>query len=616
MGNSTQAQSPAVRGLVLQHAPKQNAQHLPFLATGGNHETNMPSLNNWKIFFSDHATPADAQAIAAYPEGPLTLANGEVVQPMQIQLRHGVVGLETMRPGMPECPNEGYAIAVASLRSEQAQTVNLGLATDWWLEAYVNGILVGSTRETGHGSPDYTPLAHVFPVQLCAGENTVSVWLHHGPWTMAWPFCAAILPPPPEELPSEASLAQYRMLFHPTHERIISGPFLKSSGSGLQVQVELFQSLAAILQVRRQGAERWTEIHETVLGKIPVDNHHVFQLPTLAPQTAYEYRLKTADTSLENAEISPTYTFRTPASENSVHRLFCTSDLQMQASERTEILQGFLDHDEPSADLFCTLGDLVNSTENLFHDYFITALNPVLDCTEHRQVWVPVRGNHEFRGSCSTDWLRLFGCSYYLFRYADTAYLVLDSGDDKRLTPAPHVYTRRNDHVALFNAQREWLLQALATPEFQTARHRIVLCHATPFDQDADFEEFHEQFMARNLQRLVGDFFYGSNPLYSIDLWISGHTHKSARYTPKDQRIASFYPPGNRHLSEREKGLYPFPVVVLDGPGNLGPQASGMLVTVAPECIEVLSRQASGELIDHIRILPDHSVEVLETALQ
>ena len=135
--------------------------------------------------------------------------------------------------------------------------------------------------------------------------------------------------------------------------------------------------------------------------------------------------------------------------------------------------------------------------------------------------------------------------------------------------------------------------------------------------QDADFEEFHEQFMARNLQRLLGDFFYGPHPRYKIDLWLAGHTHKSARYTPHDQKIVSFSKPGFHRLTDREKNLYPFPVVVLDGPGNIGPcQASGILVTVSPECIEVISRQPTGEVIDHIRIQPDNTVEVIETALQ
>ena len=110
MGNSTQAQSPAVRGLVLQHAPKQNAQHLPFLATGGNHETNMPSLNNWTIFFSDHATPADAQAIAACPEGPLTLANGEVVQPLVVE--EEVTPGSSREGGSPPAKPSGIIFAV------------------------------------------------------------------------------------------------------------------------------------------------------------------------------------------------------------------------------------------------------------------------------------------------------------------------------------------------------------------------------------------------------------------------------------------------------------------------------------------------------------------------
>ncbi len=577
----------------------------------------MPSLTNWHIFFHDHATPADAQAILCPPKESIPLLTGETVQGIPFQFEQGIIALDTIRPGMPECPNEGYAIAVATILSDKAQTVNIGISTDWWLEVYLNGDMAGSTREIGNGNASYTPLAHVFPLTLKPGENVLAVWLHHGPWVIYWPFCAALLPPPPDVLSSLASLEEYRQLFYPNHQRIAAGPLLKATDTHLQVQVELFFQQTAILQLRSQGTARWHEIRECVLGQLPVDTHHLFDLPSLIPDTTYEYRIKIADSILEHEEFSPTYTFHTPQAVDSTHRLFCTADLQMSRPERQRILNSFFDHDASVADLFCTLGDLLNSTEEFYRDYFLDVLPTALSRTSHRQVWVPVRGNHELRGAHSTDWLKHIGCSYYLFRYGDTAYLVLDSGDDKRLSPPPHVYTRRTDHTALFNAQREWLLRAIATPEFQTARHRIILCHATPFDQDADFEEFHEQFMARNLQRLLGDFFYGPHPRYKIDLWLAGHTHKSARYTPHDQKIVSFSEPGFHRLTDREKNLYPFPVVVLDGPGNIGPcQASGILVTVSPECIEVISRQPTGEVIDHIRIQPDNTVEVIETALQ
>ena len=577
----------------------------------------MPSLTNWLIFFHDRATPADAQAIRRPPAGSITLLTGETVQGIPFQFEQGIIALDTLRPGMPDCPNEGYAIAVATIHSETAQTVNFGVSTDWWLEVYVNGEMAGSTQELGNGTASYTPLSHIFPLSLKAGENTLAVWLHHGPWVVYWPFCAALLPSPPEALNPLASLEQYRQLFFHGHERIAAGPFLKAAEGHLQIQVELFFQQTAILLLRPQGADRWQEFRKCVLGQLPMDTHYAFDLPSLTPDTTYEYCLKTADTSLEHEETTPVYVFHTPPQGLTTHRFFCTADLQMSRAARQRILEGFFDHDAAKADLFCTLGDLLNSTDEFYQEYFLDVLAFALDRTDHRQVWVPVRGNHELRGPHSSDWFKYLGCSYYLFRYADTAYLVLDSGDDKRVTPPPHIYTRRTDHTELFNAQREWLLQAIATPEFQTAKHRIILCHATPFDQDADFEEFHEQFMARNLQRLLGDFFYGPNPRYKIDLWLAGHTHKSARYTPHDQKIVSFSAPGFHRLTEREKDLYPFPVVVLDGPGNIGPcQASGILVTVTPEFIEVLSRQPTGEVIDHIRIQPDNTVEVIETALQ
>ncbi len=574
------------------------------------------ALDHWNVFFHDHATPKDARAITRPPQGSLALACGETVAPIPFALEDGSFDLNAIRPGYPACGEEGYAIAVATIRSDRPRRVNLGVATEWWLEVYVNGTMAGSTRKTGNGTPDFTPLAHIYALNLTEGENTLVVWLHHSPWYNHWPMSAALLPDPPDVLDPTASLARVRQMFWPDHGRIVAGPFLKAADGRLQIQVELFQSYAAVLQLRRQGEEEWTEFQECVLGQLPMDFRHVFDLPKLAPGTDYEYRVKTADTSLYDEECTPVYSFRTPAADNPVHRLFCISDLQMPPRERQDIIQQFLQGDLLQADLFCTLGDMVNTSENIFREYFHDILAPALDATAHRQIYLPVRGNHELRGNCSTEWPKLFGCSYYLFRHGDTAYLVLDSGEDKKYNAPPHVYVRRTDYKALFQAEREWLLKAVQTPQFQTARHRVILCHATPFDQDADFEEFHEQFIARNLQGLMGDLFYGPAPRYKIDLWLAGPTHRTARYTPHDRKIVSFGAPGCHRLTEREQNLYPFPVVVLDGPGRIGPQASCVMLTVSQDGLEVVARQPNGQVIDHIRIHPDHTVDILETALQ
>jgi hypothetical protein len=571
------------------------------------------SFDNWRVFFHDSVTPDDARAFSQACKSKLA----DDIEPIPFALTNNTFDLNTIRPSYPACGEEGYCLAVANIQSDSARTINFGISTEWWLEVYLNGQLVGTTREAGNGTPDFTPLAHIYALPLVAGDNTLAVWLHHSPWYNHWPLSAIILPEPPAIVDPLMPISRLRQLFWPTHERIVAGPFLKAADGRLQIQVELFQPYAAILQLRRQGEDEWTELRNYVLGQLPTYSQHVFDLPELSPGTVYEYRLMTADTSLFDEEFTPVYSFRTPEAESPVHTMFCTADLQMPPQERQVIIRQFLEGDLPKADLFCTLGDMLNTSENIFNDYFLDIIAPSLKASNHRQIYLPVRGNHELRGNRSTDWPLLFGCSYYLFRYADTAYIVLDSGEDKDHKKPPHVYVRRTDYQVLFQAEREWLLQAVQTPDFLTARHRIILCHATPFDQDADFEEFHVQFIARNLQRLLGDLFYGPNPRFKIDLWLAGHTHRSARYTPHDQKIVSFSPPGAHYLTEREKGLYPFPVVVLDGPGSVGPcLAAGTTLTVAPDYLEVVTRQDNGTLIDHIRIRDDLSVEVIETALQ
>ena len=272
-----------------------------------------PVFSDWQVFFHDQATPADAQAYSlgksVFPISPLSFA-----------MEDDSFDLNTIRPAYPACGEEGFAIAAATIHSDAPCTVNLGVSTEWWMEIYLNGTMVGSTRETGNGIPDFTPLAHAFPMNLAAGENRFAAWLHHSHWYVHWPFSAAILPEAPAFLDPMAPLSRLRQAFWPRHERIVAGPFLKAADGRLQIQVELYQPYAAILQFRRQGDADWTEFKECVLGQLPTDTRHRFDLPALAPGTTYEDRLMTADTSLFHEEYTPVYSFRTPDAARPIHR--------------------------------------------------------------------------------------------------------------------------------------------------------------------------------------------------------------------------------------------------------------------------------------------------------
>ena len=104
----------------------------------------MTSLTDWQIYFHDHATPSDAQAVTEPPHGVHTLASGDTVAPIPCRLKESFIALDTLRPNADTCPNEGFAIAVATIAVDAPQKCHIGFSTDWWFEAYVNGELVGS----------------------------------------------------------------------------------------------------------------------------------------------------------------------------------------------------------------------------------------------------------------------------------------------------------------------------------------------------------------------------------------------------------------------------------------------------------------------------------------
>jgi hypothetical protein len=499
------------------------------------------------------------------------------------------------------------------LHEDAPREILLGVGCDWWFEARINGKVVYSTMDCGNGPFSIHFTNHGVRGTLQAGDNQIVLLLRRGGGS-SWQFSAAELPLLPHELDADA----FERLYLRSAKRIVCGPYLQAKPDGrLAACVHLNVPLLASLQLRINGGEWSEEIwEEPVAWEKPVARFHSIMLPEVPAANSVEYRIITRDFFWQNEEISPVCTVPVLASSGE-HSLFITSDLQVTQQRRQEMMREFCANcNAGEAGLFCSLGDI----GSLFHDfkkeYFECMLSPFLASCGSSPIWIPGRGNHEGRGPDTGAWAKYIGATFYDFYYGDTAYLVLDSGEDKRVPDKDwHFYTRRIEFTALFQAQRKWLNKVVNSPRFRNAKRRVILCHSTPFEINADFEEFHEQFMARNLRSLLGDYFYSPNPPFKIDLWISGHTHKSCRFTPgKDEFAAYPESPFKYRLCPGEVGRYPFPVLILDGPGPHAP--SGALVKFSRDNIEVTARHSDGALIDHFRINHDGTITVLESALK
>ena len=232
--------------------------------------------------------------------------------------------------------------------------------------------------------------------------------------------------------------------------------------------------------------------------------------------------------------------------------------------------------------------------------YFKNMLDPL-----NGMPFVAVRGNHEFRGDETDDYVKYFGRPYGAFRIGDVLYIYLDTGEDKPLVNKPNHYTLRTDTEEHFREQGKWLKDLIKSDICKTAKRRIVLTHCTPF-------LFSSVYFRKQLDLITDGAFFGENPECPVDLWICGHTHSPYRYDPVTGKI---YGAGaGRKVSEVDAATIKFPVYVNDGPGGLGVNLSALELVNDKDGIMLIMRDMdSKRVMDHIRIVRGKPIEAIST---
>lgn len=131
--------------------------------------------------------------------------------------------------------------------------------------------------------------------------------------------------------------------------------------------------------------------------------------------------------------------------------------------------------------------------------------------------FVYARGNHETRGAFARNlknYLALKNDSYYFaFSHGPARFVVLDGGEDK--PDSNKEYSGMADFDVYREKQLEWLLDEVASPDFEEAKLKIVVIHM-PIIKHTDNWYGMEQ-LAKHYGPVLKD--------AGIDLMISGHTH-------------------------------------------------------------------------------------------
>lgn len=457
--------------------------------------------------------------------------------------------------------------------------------------AFCNGRLCCSTLEEGTIYDELSPANHAFLVPVRKGENHLEI--HITPGTSGIYFCCEVL-----------GKNDFKAPFLP-FDPVIGHP----DSQQLSVTFRTIGNVGSGIEYRLKGTSRWQLEWDHCNGLICRRSLHKFFLKNLQPDSEYEFRavmIDPADPDLKRR--SRIFHFRSPVDDSCGKFSFCfTSDTQFAPELQSQLLQGVLNSaGADRCDLLIFGGDINSrySTYKMEHDF----LPVVRAASGTAKPLVMLRGNHELRGPepdrfCE-QWGDETGLSYRMFRFGDTAFLMLDAWEN-RVAEAPRgkYYSRHNLDGIFLEKEKEFIRQAVGSEKWISARRRIVLAHGASFSQYDGAAT-----MPYWLQELTDEFFCGHAPASSVALWLAGHTHVYTRSIPKSKKLAAFrMPPAPQKTGED----YIFPVLTCCGPNRKQlPQLSAFRIDALEDgSLHVRSVLPDGTVFEEIEITPENGIK-------
>ena len=372
----------------------------------------------------------------------------------------------------------------------------------------------------------------------------------------------------PENLTREAYEKLNAELTVPRH-KILRGPWLfDASGDRMSIGWYTAGRTGAWVEYRKKGTEKFKSVYSNnTNGLLDCDRRlHKVQLTGLEPGAVYEYRIKNMNRNIMDFVQYPVdgscYTFAMHGKKDLSFLVF--SDIHCDGYAWQSLLQS---KTAQNCDLIVNIGDMLsNSTGilSIFHGYLdaqlpFAARKPLLN----------FRGNHEQRGTSPSTFDEVFASpgwkGYSLHRFGDVCLIGLDvgNGDD----------------------QRKWLKEVIKTPEFRTAKHRIVLNHYPAIKTKSG-----------TYLDLIDGIFAGKDRLADIDLYLCGHRHRGF-YVAKDS---------DRYVlmsNEKSSKIQPLPffMIVNEGP-NIYIDNTAMLIETKGDSLTVKLLKRDGSIYRTFKI--------------
>ena len=371
----------------------------------------------------------------------------------------------------------------------------------------------------------------------------------------------------PETLSREAYEKLNAELTVPRH-KIVRGPWLFDA-TEKQMSIGWYTAgrTGGLVEYRKKGEKKFKTVFSNCqYGQLEHDRRlHKVQLTGLEPGAVYEYRIKNVNRHAEHFVQYPAdgscYTFTTHGKKDLSFLVF--SDVHSNGHAWKSLLHSKLMQD---CDLIVNIGDMLsNSTGilSIFHGYLDAQLP-----FAKRKPLLNFRGNHENRGTSPATFDKVFASpgwpGYSLHRFGDVCLIGMDLENAK---------------------QREWLKEVVKTPEFQTAKHRIVLNHYPAI-----------RMKGRKILEILDGIFIGKDRLADIDLYLCGHRHRGA-FVAKNTDQYTIISTGKTTKIQ----TLPFAMIVNEGP-NYSIDNTAMLVEAKGDSLTVKLLKRDGSIYHTFKI--------------
>ena len=490
-------------------------------------------------------------------------------------------------------------VFVADFTMKQAGLLTIALGVDWMVLARCNGTVFCDTRTIGNGEAP-VGFDHIAQIACRAGANQLVLEVQGG-------GCP------------EAVIAAKLLDAEPLAVRFAPwASYPDSEANAMSVIFSGTRVSPAGVDYRKKGTEEWTRCYDDLGGQIRRDRDvHVIRLEDLEPDTEYEYRVFLLDDYRGFAEVPVPgiHTFRSAPRSGREFSFLVTADVQLPTPKRTEFLNALLTADDArKMDFFAFLGDVLWTSDcdkTVIEDF-------VMVCREASGNRVPlltVRGNHEIYGKDTNRFFDYFTApepgreGYFLFRYGEVCFIVLDFCDDAPRMPFPSTRCL-HDFEPYLAKEARWLKRAVQLPMCRDAKYRIVLAHGCPVGDS-------KEYMPDHVRQVIDPVFAGRDPEVKVHLWLGGHVHRPFRSIPGENACYSpiapdDFRPGLKH--PRIGDRYHFPVLIAGGPIKSLPdnfQLTSFKVEVAQDAVTVSARDRYGKEYDRIAVAPDGQVREL-----